>query len=109
MPQDKKLESLSETVRTGYKKEDLDKIISKLKGKEEAPVEKKKELNFQKVDLEEKGLMGLIAKFYSSFAKPTQKAAQFLSNFPLVKQLERNLIASRLRFNVETYLVITTA
>ncbi|HIH20475.1 TPA: type II secretion system F family protein [Candidatus Micrarchaeota archaeon] len=109
MPSDKKLESLSETVRTGYKKEDLDKIISKLKRKDEAPVDPQKELNFQKVDLEEKGFMGFIAKFYSSFAKPTQKVAQFISNFPLVKSLEKNLLASRLRFNVETYLVIATA
>ena len=107
-PDEKKrrLERLSETVRTGYKKEDLDKIISKLKPKDEEAGGARNELDFAHVDLGGGAPVELIDKFYSLFAGPVEVVAKFLAKFPIAKQLEKNLAASRLKFNVESYLVM---
>ncbi|MFH1056472.1 MAG: type II secretion system F family protein [Candidatus Micrarchaeota archaeon] len=107
MPQDK-LKRLSETVRSDFKKDELDKIISKLSPKEEA-VSEKPSLDFRRVELEEGGLFSLIGSFYSSLEGPVEGIAGFLSGFPAVRELNKNLRAAGLDFNAETYLVIASS
>jgi len=108
MPEDK-LKRLSETVRKEPRKQELEEIISKLKPKEEEFFAEKPRLDFGKVELEEEGFFSLVGSFYSNFAFFIESLAEFLSNFPAVRELKRSLQAAGLGFNVETYLVITAS
>ncbi len=109
MPDDR-LKRLSETVRREPSSEGLERIISKLKPREEEEETAKQALDFRKVDFEEGGgAVAAIGKFYSMLEKPLEKLAEFLSNFPAVRTLDRNLKAAALPFNTETYLVIASS
>ncbi|MEM4254721.1 MAG: type II secretion system F family protein [Candidatus Norongarragalinales archaeon] len=110
MPEDR-LKRLSETVRKEPSSEGLERIISKLKPKEEAEGDGgKPALDFRKVDFEEgSGPLAAIGRFYSMLEGPVEKLASFLSNFPAVRSLDKNLKAAALPFNTETYLVIASS
>src|SRR3990167_2229464 len=110
MPDDK-LKRLSETVRKEPTSEGVERIISKLRPKdEETIVESKTPLDFRKVDFEDgKGIVSAIGKFYSFLEAPLEGLASFLSNFPAVRSLDRNLKAAGMHFNTETYLIIASA
>ena len=110
MPEDR-LKRLSETVRKEPSSEGVERIISKLKPKEDEVVaESKAQLDFRKVDFEDgRGLVSAVGRFYSLLEKPLEHLASFLSNFPAVRSLDKNLKAAEMPFNTETYLIIASA
>lgn len=109
MPEDR-FKRLSETVRSKPTSEGLERIISKLKPKEEEGESARTQLDFRKVIFEEGGgFVSEVGKFYSALEKPLEKIASFLSNFPAVRALDKNLKAAGLPFNTETYLIVASA
>ncbi len=106
-----KIKRLSDIVRNEEKQGKLlEKIISKFKPKDEVPEGAKMKLDFKNVEFgEETGLFAAVGRFYSSFTGPVESIAKFLSNFPLVKELEKNLEAGGLKFSAETYLIFASA
>ncbi|MBI5636204.1 type II secretion system F family protein [Candidatus Micrarchaeota archaeon] len=110
---------------TREKHEELSEIVKRLKKSEVASIPAEDvaaidvpgrvgapggKLNFGNVKLGgTKGLVRSVGNFYKAFEGPLSTLALFFSALPVTKQLRKDLVASGIAFNLESYLVLSTS